>query len=318
MRCVAFFLFIFLAAPLWAQQQKYPEIPYRADPDFFKLPDGMYFGEGSGVAVDSKGNIYVVNRSNHPLMKFSPDGTFIRTIGDGLPIFGGPHHAAVDAQDNLWFVDAATNLLVRFNPQARLTMVLGRRPEEWTWETHVFPHAPTAHDRFYQPTDLAIGLDGSIYVTDGYGNSRVAKFDKDGKFLKDWGERGAAPGQFNTPHAIVIDSKGTVYVADRGNRRIQLFDPDGNFLKEWRNVGAPWGICITPGPNQVIFSADGPSGRIYKLDLNGNVLGAFGKPGHAVGQFGWVHGIACPSENVIYAAEELNFRVDKLTLQPLP
>ncbi len=152
-------------------------------------------------------------------------------------------------------------------------------------------------------------------MTDGYGNSRVAHFGADGNFIKDWGRRGSDVEQFNTPHGIVIDSKGTLYVADRGNRRIQVFDEDGKFLKVWNNVGAPWSVCITPGPDQVIWSADGVSGRFYKLDLNGNILGEFGKAGKLAGEFGWTHGIACPSANVVYAAEELNYRVQKLTIE---
>jgi DNA-binding beta-propeller fold protein YncE len=112
-----------------------------------------------------------------------------------------------------------------------------------------------------------------------------------------------------------VDKQGLVYVADRENHRIQVFDSDGRFLKLWNNVGAPWSICITPGPKQVIWSADGFTGRFYKLDLDGHILGEFGKAGKLAGQFGWTHGIACPSENLIYAAEELNFRVQKLTVE---
>jgi len=313
---LAFFLLPFLTASLFAQQPKPPELQVRADTTFFKLPADVYFGECVGVALDSKGNIYVANRGKHPLMEFHPDGSFMRFIGEGLSIFEAPHTVAIDPQDNIWYVDAGTSVIVKLDQQLRLQMVFGRRPEAWTWLTHVVEHGQPGPNFFYQPTGVAFAPDGNIFVTDGYGNSRVAKFNSDGNLVKDWGERGTDPGQFHTPHSVVIDAKGTVYVADRENRRIQVFDGDGKFLKAWNNVGAPWSICITPGPNQIIWSADGVAGRFYKLDLNGNILGAFGKPGKMPGQFGWTHGIACPSENLLYAAEELNFRVQKLTVEP--
>jgi DNA-binding beta-propeller fold protein YncE len=144
----------------------------------------------------------------------------------------------------------------------------------------------------------------------------VVKYDRDGNWVKAWGKRGTAPSEFHTPHSIVADANGNVFVGDRENRRIQVFDGEGNFLKQWTNVGAPWALCITPAPHQVLYSSDSAVARIYKLDLNGNILGAFGKAGKQLGQFGWVHEIACPSENVLYVSELLNWRVQKLILHP--
>jgi len=310
------FLLLLITAPLAAQPSATPQIPYTSVPNFFKLPAGMYFGECAGVSLDSKGNIYVVNRGRHPIIEFHPDGTFMRTIGDGLDVFEAPHRVEIDPQDNIWYVDAGANLIVELDQQGRLLRVYGKKPEAWTWLTHVVEHGAGLPWMFNQPTDLAFGANGNIFVTDGYGNSRVAEFNADGNFVKDWGERGPAPGQFHTPHSIVMDSKGTLYVADRENRRVQVFDQDGHLLKIWHGMGAPWGLCITPGPKQVIYSADGFTGKFYKLDLNGDILGEFGKAGKKLGEFGWTHGIACPSENVVYAAEELNYRVQKLVLHP--
>ena len=315
---IALFLF---AVPLAAQRERQetaPEIPYHVDPDFLKLPDNFYFGRATGVALDSKGNIYVANRGNHPLVEFGADGTFLRSIAEGLNIFGAPHSVRIDAQDNIWYVDAEYNELVRFDSNRRLRFILGGAPEPWVYLTHVFEFGARSPSAFYQPTDVTWGPDGVFWVSDGYGNSRVAKFDQEGKLLKSWGERGMEPGQFNTPHQIVRDVKGTLYVADRGNARIQLFDADGNFLKLWNNIGPPWALCITPGPNQVIFAANGVSGRIYKLSLDGKILGWFGKWGKMPGEFEWVHGLACPNESTVYAAEELNWRVEKLVLAPTP
>lgn len=190
---------------------------------------------------------------------------------------------------------------------------------------------------------------GNTYISDGYINSRIAKIDKDGNWIKSWGEPGTGPGQFNTPHSIALDDENHVYVADRGNGRIQVFDTDGKYLREihinvpydhrihpWMGNapsevpptpeapapmnktqlnGSPWAICITPGPHQVLYASDGYPGRIYKLNLDGKVLGVLGTTGHGPGQFGWIHELACPSENILYAAELLNWRVQKLTLE---
>jgi DNA-binding beta-propeller fold protein YncE len=305
-----------VSTALFAQQAKPPELTVRANTEFLKLPDDVYFGEAVGVSIDSKGNIYVANRGKHPLMEFRPDGTFLRFIGEGLDVYEAPHSVFIDPQDNIWYVDAGTNLIIKMDQQTRLQMVLGKKPEAWTWETHVVEHGAPGPTFFYQPTGVAFAPDGSLFISDGYGNSRVAHFGADGHFIKDWGRRGPDPGQFNTPHTLVVDQKGIVYVGDRGNRRVQVFDAEGNLLKVWTNTGAPWSMCITPGPNQMIWIADGAAGRFVKFDLSGNALGAFGKEGKMAGQFGWTHGVACPNENTLYAAEELNFRVQKLEVQP--
>lgn len=291
-----------------------PEIPYHSFPDFLKLPPDIYLGEAAGVAVNSKGEIFVFHRGTHPLLEFNPDGTFVRSIADGLYGFVFAHSVRVDKQDNIWTIDEGANVVVKFSPQFRVLMVLGRRPESVESAPSSGPPAPRPEWQFNRPTDVAFGLDGEIYVSDGYGNSRVVKYDKDGNWIKAWGQRGAAPGEFHTPHTIVTDDQGLVYVGDRENKRVQVFDPDGKFLTEWDKVGAPWAMCITPGPRQFIYMADAWTGRIEKLDLHGNILGTFGKSGKQLGQFGWVHGMACPSENVLYVAELLNWRVQKLVL----
>jgi len=158
---------------------------------------------------------------------------------------------------------------------------------------------------------------GNIFISDGYNNSRIVKIDRDGNWVKAWGQRGKAPGEFNTPHSIATDRNGNVYVGDRGNNRIQVFDSEGNFLKELTGVGAPWAICITPGPNQFLYTSDSVPGRIYKLDLNGKILGVFGKAGKEIGQFGWIHEMDCRSENEVWVGELLNWRVQRLILHPV-
>ena len=258
------------------------------------------------------------------------------------------HAVRVDKDDNIWAIDKGSDMVIRFNPEGRVTMVFGRKQEASDETTgplkHPVPPLPAEDGRFRQVTDVAFGPEGDIFISDGYINSRIAKADKDGNWIKSWGNRGTNPGEFNTPHNIAADAKGNVYVADRGNRRIQVFDSEGKFLriitvdvpfdenarpaignkpdlKTYQQVqtfvpGAPWTVCITPPPNQVLYTSDAYPGRVYKLSLDGKVLGVLGQSGKQLKQFGWIHAIACPSENEIYIAELLNWRVQKLILHP--
>ena len=281
-------------------------------------------------------------------MEFGPDGKFIREIGKNLYAWSFGHAVRVDKDDNIWAIDKGSDMVIRFNPEGRVTMVFGRKQEASDETTgplkHPVPPLPAEDGRFRQVTDVAFGPEGDIFISDGYINSRIAKADKDGNWIKSWGNRGTNPGEFNTPHNIAADAKGNVYVADRGNRRIQVFDSEGKFLriitvdvpfdesarpaignkpdlKTYQQVqtfvpGAPWTVCITPPPNQVLYTSDAYPGRVYKLSLDGKVLGVLGQSGKQLKQFGWIHGIACPSENEIYVAELLNWRVQKLILHP--
>ena len=339
-----------------------PEIPYDSVPDFLKLPDNMYLGEPSGVAVNSKKHVFVFNRGNttgpaygataSQVLEFGPDGKFIREIGHNLYAWSYAHTVRVDKDDNLWAVDKGSDMVIKFNPAGRVEMVFGRKKEAsdegGPW-TRVNPPRPAVDGQFRQPTDVTWDPEGSIFISDGYINSRVAKYDKNGDWVKSWGTPTAdrdnpKPGEFNLPHSIAADAKGNIYVADRENSRIQVFDHDGNFLKiikidipappdakVWmgnaftpanppqgsRRPGSPWAICITPGPGaQYLYSADSYPGRVYKLTLDGKVLGMFGSTGRQIKQFGWIHEMACPSENELYVAEILNWRVQKLLLHP--
>jgi DNA-binding beta-propeller fold protein YncE len=347
-----FLLSFFLAAPLLAQQP--PEIRFVADANFLKLPPDIHLGEAVGVAVNSKGHIFVFSRGNSTgpaygasaaqLLQFLPDGRFVREIGHNLYAWSFAHSVRIDKDDNIWVADKGSDMVIKFNPEGRVVMVFGRKQEASDEGTeplkHVKPPLPPVDGMFRQVTDMAWDSAGNTYISDGYVNSRVAKADKDGVWLKSWGEPGNKPGQLDTPHSIAVDAQNNVYVADRGNRRIQVFDADGKFLRQITiNVpapadaraaignkptattgtmapGAPWTLCITPGPNQVLYTSDAFPGRIYKLSLDGKLLGMLGKSGKQPGQFGWIHSIACPSENELYVAELLNWRVQKLTLEP--
>jgi len=319
LKSVAFLFSTLLTVPALAQSPAL-EIPFESVPNLLKLPVDVYLGEAAGVAVNSKGHIFVFSRGGHTqLFEFDRDGTFLREIGKDLYGFDFAHTVRVDKDDNIWCVDEGSNMVIKFSPEGRVLMVLGRkwelvegRPEQPSRDTPPTPQK----DRFNRPTDVAWDPAGNIYVSDGYNNSRVAKFDKNGSWIKAWGERGKEPGQLNIPHTIATDAQGNVYVGDRTNRRIQVFDTEGKFLKQFTNVEQPWAICITPGPNQVLYSADAESGKMFKLDLNGTLLGSFGKFGKQPKEFGWIHEIACPSENELYVGELLNWRVQKLLLHP--
>jgi DNA-binding beta-propeller fold protein YncE len=303
--------------PLSAQSA--PEIRYEVDSNPVKLPPNLFLGEAAGVAVNSQGHIFVYSRGGHTqLFEFEPNGAFIREIGHDLYGFTFAHVVRIDKDDNIWCVDEGSNMVIKFNQEGRVVMVLGRKPEPVEApEPHAPGSTPPARDGiFNRPTDVAWDASGTSYISDGYGNSRVAKVDKDGNWVTAWGQKGTAPGEFNTLHSIATDDRGNVYVGDRGNKRIQVFDGNGKFLRAFTNVEAPWAICITPGPDQVLYSSDAPSGKVYKLDLSGKVLGTFGKFGKQAGQFGWIHEIACPAENTLYVSELLNWRVQKLTLHP--
>jgi hypothetical protein len=348
-------LVLALAAFTSAQKASVPEIPFRSVPDFLKLPPNMYLGEVSGVAVNSKGHVFVFHRGNTngpayaaaaaQLLEFGPDGKFIREIGKNLYAWSFSHDVKVDRDDNIWVTDKGSDLVVKFNPEGRVMMIFGRKQEASDESTeplkHPKPPLPAIDGLFRQVTDVTWDSDGNTYVSDGYINSRVAKLDKDGNWIKSWGEPGSEPGQLNTPHSIAIDAQNNIYVADRGNGRIQVFDTEGKFLRQFRidvpfppdtrpvlgnkpapdvkgtfAPGSPWTVCITPPPNQVLFASDAYPGRIYKLSLDGKVLGVLGHAGRQLKQFGWVHEIACPSENELYVGELLNWRVQKLILEP--
>ena len=183
------------------------------------------------------------------------------------------------------------------------------------------PGAGAEGESFQRPTDVAWDAAGNIYVADGYGNARIAKYEPSGKYIKSWGSRGTAPGQFNIVHGIAIDAQGNVYAADEGNRRVQVFDADGTFKKQFVNVGTPTALCITPGPRQFLYVAHtgDPDGMedaaIYKVDLDGKIVGKFGRAGKLPKEFGLVNSIDCRTENELLIGELSNWRVQKLTLR---
>jgi len=316
-----------------------PEIRYDAAANALQLPAGLYLGEVGGVATNSHGDIFVYTRTGHPtvsigtarpfahggsrLFEFDPSGKFMREIGKDSYGFMFAAQVRIDSNDNIWVVDQMSSMVIEFDPQGRLLMLLGRKAENVN-----VPTRPTKGDSsgrptdlFERPTDVAWDSAGNIFVADGLGNARIAKFTKDGRFVKSWGKKGTATGEFANVRSIAVDAQGNVYAADGGNKRVQVFDSDGNFKTAFTNVGNAQALCMTKGPNQFLYvSNSNPpddldrDGEIYKMRLDGTMVGKFGKAGKLPKEFGTVNAIDCRNENTLYVGEIGNLRVQKLTL----
>jgi hypothetical protein len=310
-----------------------PDIPYDSVPNFLKLPAGTYFGEDVGVARDSKGNVYVYTRSGEAsrLFEFDPNGAFMREIGRGVYGFQMAHGVRVDPQDNIWVVDEGTDTIMKFNQAGRVVMVLGRRSEAVDGLVPTpgrgAPLPVAGPYAFGRPTDIAWDSAGNIFISDGYTNSRVVKYDKTGHFIRSVGTRGTAPTQMNTPHSIQVDAAGNVYVADRGNNRIQVFSNDLTLRAMYDHVGSPWALCITPGPHQYLYSSNSNpdnnnsiqaavTGEVYKMELDGTVLGKFGVAGKQLKELGTIHAMDCKVDNELVVGEITTWRVQKFMLKP--
>lgn len=349
---VRFLVLSCAATTLWAQESV-PEIPYESVPRFLKYSPDENLGEVLGVAVNSKGNIVVLN---HPgtahaggpiwagattqILEFDSEGEFVREIGKGVYGLAYSHQIRFDENDNLWVVDKGGDSVIQFDPEGYVVMNLGRREEGYHGMVELpSPKEARAYGGFLGgPTDIDWDSEGNIYVSDGYVNSRMAKFDKHGNFLMDWGSYGSEKGQFNLPHAMQIDDEDNIYVADRSNRRIQVFDTDGNYQRQIlldfpypadyqppftavnpdRPVREtqPWAMCITKTKPQYLYVADAEPGRIYKITTDGEIVGWLGSSGRQLGQFNWIHGLDCSQEGVLYVADMNNWRVQKLILNP--
>jgi DNA-binding beta-propeller fold protein YncE len=279
-------------------QANWPRLNYTVDPNWPKLPAGWTFDETPGIAVDAREHAFVFHRGPHSIMEFDKAGSLVRSWGDN--VFVRPHALKFDPQGNLWAVDDGGHVVVKMDPQGRVVMVLGRKntPGE-------------TNDLFNRPTDIAFSPNGDFYVSDGYGNSRVVKFNKEGKFLTAWGKKGTGESEFNIVHAVALDKQGRVYVGDRENHRMQIFDANGKFLTAWKHVGSPWGIVITE--DQTLYMCDGHNNRILKVSLSGEVLGVLSGPGKLPGQVDYSHNIAVGPSGAIYVSEIKNWRAQKFS-----
>ena len=308
------------------------EIPFTSAPNFLKLPPGEYLGESVGVATNSKGHIFVYHRSaNTRLFEFDQAGNFVKEIGSGYYGFEFAHSVRVDKDDNIWTVDEGTNMVTKFNPDGKVLMVIGRRPPAvlGAVASPAGPNQPSQKYILCRPTDVGWDPQGNIFISDGYCNNRVVKYDKNGRFVAQVGSEkvGKALGEFNLPHGIQVDGKGNVWVADRTNNRYQVLDNDLKPLREITNLGAAWTMCISPGPHQYAFMSNSnpngnqpgtwdTTGEIYKSELDGTVLGKFGRAGKLAPGFQVVHMMDCRNPDEIVAGEIESWRVQKLVFAP--
>ncbi len=314
----------------------------------------IYVYTRTGNPTITIGTARAVSHGGGRLFQFDRTGKYVREIGQGIYGFLQPQQVRVDPQDNVWVVDQMSSQVIKFDSNGRVQMVLSRKPEAMTvpaprltpLPTNIptiqpeppagggggrgggapggpppLPGAGVEGESFSRPTDVAWDAQGNIYVADGYGNARVAKYDRNGKWMKNWGSRGTGQGQFNIVHGIAIDAQGNVYVGDEGNKRVQVFDTEGTFKTQFTNVGAPDGVVPDARPQQVLYVAHtgDPDGMedaaIYKVDLKGNVLGRFGSAGKLPKEFSLVNSIDCRNENELLVGELANWRVQKITLR---
>jgi sugar lactone lactonase YvrE len=249
-----------LTALVNAQPNSQPN-PYRTVVNWGQLPEGRTWGSTSAVDVDRAGNIWVAERcgantcaakTDAPILKFDPSGKLLASFGAGMFVF--PHGISVDPDGSIWITDGQGRdgkgqQVFKFSPDGKVLMTLGKAGV-----------AGDGPDTFNQPSDVAIAPNGDIFVADGHGgntNARIVKFSKDGKFIKTWGKKGSAPGEFDVPHTLAFDSRGRLFVGDRSNNRIQIFDQDGNFLEQWPQFGRPSGVFIDK--NDILYVADSES-----------------------------------------------------------
>jgi peptidylamidoglycolate lyase len=285
------------------------------------LPDGADLKEISSVGVDSHDHVFVLTRDGRqwpdsnvldktPIAGatvFLLDGRSGKLLSQwGEKAFAMPHLLTIDGRDHVWVTDVAWHQVFEFSHDGTLLRTLGERGVAGADEAH-----------FDQPTNVAVAPDGSFYVSDGYGNSRVVQFGADGRFVRQWGTKGTAAGQFNLPHGIAIDREGRVLVVDRGNKRVQVFDARGAYLTEWK--GPPFGSpqAIAAGPDGAAYVADSGSVKlpdpcgIVVLGRDGAVTGHAGRYGYYDGQFADIHGVAVAKNGDLYVADFAGKRVQK-------
>jgi DNA-binding beta-propeller fold protein YncE len=334
------------AAGAVSAQGNVPAIPYQAEDALSGFPNDIHLGEAAGVARNSRGEIFVYTRTGNPTLslgtsrymshsgsrvfKFDSRGRYEREIGQ--EIYGAlfAQQTRVDPDDNVWVVDRMSGQVIKFDPEGRIQMVLSRKPEAMQ-----LPATPPGQGRgrgrgategesFRNPTDVAWDSRGNIYVTDGIGGSRIAKFSPEGRFITNFGGDGDGPGQFDGIRGIAIDAQDNLYVADEGNRRIQVLDSNGNFRRQMTGFGTPMAVCITPAPNQMLYvSNSNPpndidiAGEIYEVRLDGTITGRFGRAGKLVGEFGTVNSLDCKVPNDLLVGETGNWRVQRVHLRSM-
>jgi DNA-binding beta-propeller fold protein YncE len=282
-----------------AELKSGPPMPYRVVADWAKLPQGWTFGPCSTVAVDPRDHVWIFSRGAHPVTEFDRDGNLLRAW-EGVSIKQA-HGIRIDGEGAVWGVDVTGQVVRKYTPEGRVLMVVGTEGKTGDNDSRT---------AFNRPTNLAFAPNGDFYVSDGYVNSRVVHFRKDGQYIGQWGHKGTGDGEFDLVHDIVHDKQNRLLVAERTNQRIQIFDLAGKLLGKWTDIGAPWALTYV-AREDAVYMADGVNMRVVKLNMNGDVVGVLGGPGKAPGEFDQPHGIAVDSAGAIYVAEVANQRVQK-------
>jgi len=321
-------------------EEGYPKLTVNDQYMHLAIP-GQTMGQTVGVATNSKGRIFVYSRTVNQgmarggkaamLWEFDENGKFSKEWGPNNYAESFAHAVRVDKQDNVWQVDEGSGMIVKYDPEGQHVFWLGRTPEAVDYlqgnleVLHFTPNNPPTKNihpmgrkgTFDRETDVAFDSQGNIFVSDGYGNSRVVKISPDGHWLKMVGSWGHDQDQFSTPHGIAVDAQNNVYIADRGNRRIQVYDDDLNYKKTITGIGAPWSLCTTNTTPQVMFTGDGATGKVYKMDTNGKVLGMFQTgQDHGLEDTGdLVHALDCRNPNTVYIGSASMWDVQKVTIK---
>lgn len=290
---------------LYAQdpQAPQPELNFQVEDAILQLPEGIYLNEVYDLTVTERGELILLTRGDHPIVRLSPMGSYLESFGQGL--FSKVHSIDMDQEGNVWVSDVGSHTVYKLGQGAQVELILGRQNMEGEFYTEGVP-------LFNKPADVVVSDQGDIYVADGYGNSRVLKFDREGNFIKTWGIKGSGPSEFDLPHSLVIDRQNRLLVADRQNSRIQLFDLDGNYLDTWDLPDNPY--CMAIDGNGYIYVTLGKAPAILKLGPDGEIAGTFGSEGKGPGQFVMPHGIATGPNNEVYVAEPFNWRVERFVV----
>ena len=280
------------------------EFTYAPQEGWAQLPDGWSFKECADVAVDTNDRVYVFNRGDHPVIVFEADGTFVGSWGEG--VFTTAHGITYAPNDTMYMVDQKDHSVRRCTLDGRVVSTIGVPHEPSTrWSGHAFN----------EPTKVAVSpKNGDLFISDGYGNSRVHKYSPDGRHLFSWGGPGIDPGEFVIPHTILVDNDDNVIVGDRECNRIQIFDTKGKLQHIWQNIWKPAGMALGPDGNLYIaelcgdsYFADAPNvgNRVSVYTVDGKLLARLGMPtqGEGPGQFLAAHGITVDSRGDVYVAE---------------
>ena len=291
--------------PALLAPQEAPPLDYVVAPSAVTLPQGVTMNATAAAAFDRAGNLIVLTRSMEAFYEFDANGTFVRSYGGNM--FTRAHGIKVDAQGNIWATDVGAHLVHKVDRQGKILLTLGTKGEAGEW------NEAAGSRKLNQPTDVAIAANGDVFVSQGHtpganGDARVLKFDKDGKFLAQWGGKGNEPGKFQVAHGLDIDPQGNLWVADRENQRIQVFTPAGAFVRQMKFAGVP---CSVAFGSQQAFMVNGYAAQIVRMDLAGNVTGVTGKPGHGPGEFGEAHVIAVGPRDEIFVADSANATLQK-------